>query len=85
MLFVIVHLPPDVVLHTIQTTVELAVNLFYYERKCFSTPIDSTFVFMPPRLTYIIPLMAVTGMRRAESGRQPAAAKSPLYLFVIFQ
>ena len=84
MLFVIVYLRPEVVLHTIQTTEQLRSVIFfiffYYEQKYFSTLFDSTLAFVPPRLTYIIPLMAITGILESAGGRQPALAKPPLYL-----
>ena len=53
---------------------------FYSERKCFSTPLGSTFAFVRPRLTCAIPLMGITGMCETAGGRQPTAAKSPLCL-----
>ena len=51
----------------------------YYEQKCFRTPLGSTVAFARPRLAYIIPLIAFTGMRRAAGERQPAAVKHPFY------
>ena len=63
----------------------LAVNLFYCERKYFSTPLGGTVAFVRPRLTYAIPLMAITGMRGTAGGRHPAAANPPLvYLIQIW-
>ena len=79
-LFVILPLPPEVVLHTNSSVVVLTVNLFSYERKYFSTPLGSTIAFVRPRLTYNTLVMAITGMREATGVCQPAAAKPLLFL-----
>ena len=54
---------------------------FDYERKHFRAPLGSAATFIRPRRTdIIIPLMVTMGMRGTASGRQLAAAKSPLSL-----
>ena len=50
----------------------------YYKRKYYSTPLGSTFAVVRLWLASITPLTAITGMRGAAGGRQPAAAKPPL-------
>ena len=42
--------------------------MFNTEREHFSTPLGSTFAFVRPRLTYIISLMAIAGVRGSAGG-----------------
>ena len=62
-----------------QISAALAVNLDLFviitnKNAFYSTPLGSTCAFVRPRLTYItyiIPLMAVAGMRGSAGGCQP--------------
>ena len=85
LLFVIVHLPPEVFFIqqqylpsifiascTNERYLLLKYNPWQNSRFCAASA-------LPIITRYIIPLFANTGMREAAGGRQPAAAKPPLY------
>ena len=85
LLFVMVHLPPEVFFMqqqylssnvipscTNERSLLLKYNPWQNSRFCAASA-------LPIITRYIIPLFANTGMREAAGGRQPAAAKPPLY------
>ena len=79
-LFVIAHLPPEVVI--VQPAVWSYADcqiFFHYERNYFSIPLGSTVAFVRPRIAYILPLMTIPDMHAAAGGRQTSATKLRLY------
>ena len=54
--------------------------LFIQTRLIFDVPLDSTVSHLPSRFAYIL---GNYGHVRSQGGRQPAAAKTPLYYFMM--
>lgn len=68
-------LPPKVVLHTDRNSIVLIVVYVYANGN--STPLGSIRLCAASAFAYTIPLIAITGIRGAEGGRQSAAGKPP--------